>query len=215
MDNLTDIVSAHSEAEIAQAKERVLCGAPTTNGGTCKIPTFGGVCPTHSLSEKELRNRNRKCARNFAENNPQAFHAQRHNAAVRGFVATLNSKGRSVAHEKARAWRLKNPSLPEQFVIDLLDNAGITYEREFVLNGEQRAYVDFQIGNGSLEINHEKQEKRAWLESFGYTVLVVNLTERDVLEQTETAQAARETILQFAHANYHPTQELAYDELPF
>lgn len=160
-----------------------LCGRATKNG-TCKIPLSGGRCMTH---DSNLSKRNRKVARSFKKNNPEAFAEQRSQAGKKGYIATGGRLGWEIANEKARQYRLAHPSKPEQTMIDEFSLQGINhYQRELIVDTDGTT-VDFgwtsarcaieiegyRVGGfGNPEARRAKQDAKViGLEQLGWTVL--------------------------------------------
>lgn len=215
--NFAQSIAGHSLEEIEQAKARVLCGQPTKHGGACRIVTFGGKCGTHSLDAKALAKRNKKAAKAFRKHEPELFYAQRVAAAKQGYKVTAERHGKDRASEFARQWRLKHPSLLEQWAMDILDTVPIAYMREVEIEYDKRA-VDFLLENLLVvEIcrHPNTAAKVSWLESRGYKVHVADLTEQDALDQNDKERVEREKIIEFVRINCHPAGQLEPDELPF
>jgi hypothetical protein len=100
-----------------------------------------------------LSKRNRAVARSFKERDPDGFFRQRSTAGKLGFQATGGMHGWQKAHEKARQYRLENPSEPERWMMGVLSEAGFTdYEREYPLHGGYS--LDFVLdGVVAIEVN--------------------------------------------------------------
>lgn len=153
---------------------------PTTKGTPCRMPLRKGKCLIHNT---DLSKRNRKVARAFKRNHPEAFSLQRKKAGHNGFVATGGIKGWEWVNEKARQWRLKHPSQPEQVIIDRLAQEGLNhYEREYPVgnssldfawaNARYAIECEFHPNNFGDETRKVKQdEKIARLIAEGWTVL--------------------------------------------
>jgi hypothetical protein len=112
----------------------VRCGKPTKKGTPCQTPLNGGRCPTH---DADLSKRNAAVRASFAERSPAAYAAHQRQAGRRGFIANGGKHGWEKAHERARLWRLENPSEPERWALSVLESAGVNhFTREYpVLEG--------------------------------------------------------------------------------
>lgn len=131
----------------------------------------------------------------------------------RGAIAYIHKYGYARLFRLARSWRLENPSSHERQVMAILDEQGVTYEREAEILGEN-AYVsvDFYLPDLAkvIEVNGKihydplfdhpnypntrkakDQERLRKLEKAGFQVLVID--HRDLKDQP----AVRKCIEQF------------------
>lgn len=94
-----------------------------------------------------------------AKKTKQCRHCHLKAIAPLGFQAAAEKHGRNFAIDKARAWRLANPSSLEQVVAEALSEIpGIAWEREYeVRYGDQTWYVDFVVHTGHRQIAIEVQ----------------------------------------------------------
>ena len=177
---------------------RERCGQPTKKGTPCRLPV---PCPTHSLTPDQLADRNKRAAQAAVESNPD-FVAHLRKQAPRGFEALVKKvqRKRKTSYELARLEamgkvcqaaakrREENPSGPEQQMIDMLDFAGITYEREWKISDRRLSTIDFVIHSQRLCIEvtsfNEKwfgwseyksriEDKRAMAEALGYDLVLI------------------------------------------
>lgn len=94
-----------------------------------------------------------------AKKTKQCRHCHLKAIAPLGFQAAAEKHGRNLAIDKAREWRLANPSSLEQVVAEALSEIpGIAWERECeVRYGEQTWYVDFVVHTNHRQIAIEVQ----------------------------------------------------------
>ncbi len=165
------------------------CGRPTRAGHPCRIALKAGRCATH---DADLKKRNRKVRRAFAHNDPAGFAAHQRQAAKAGFAATAHNHDWAKAHEKARQWRIKHPSQPEQWALGVLASRGLShFEREWQFGDDGRytldlAWPEYKLGvevdghprdwNPALLSDRRRRQARkiASLESQGWTVLTID-----------------------------------------
>lgn len=126
---------------------RMVRGKPRTdNRYAVACPCCGNTRLLRSADAKKAAKHNRLC---------QKCHCQM--AGKLGYKATVRNKGKDFAIECVRDYRLSNPSSLEQEVMSRLDEAGIRYEREVLLNADVHKYlIDFVIeGSIALEVQGE------------------------------------------------------------
>jgi hypothetical protein len=94
-----------------------------------------------------------------AKKTKQCRHCHLKEIAPLGFRAAAEKHGRYFAIDKAREWRLANPSSLEQIVAETLSEIpGIVWQREYeVRYGDQKWFVDFVVHNGHRQIAIEVQ----------------------------------------------------------
>ena len=94
-----------------------------------------------------------------AKKTKQCRHCHLKEIAPLGFQAAAEKHGRFFAIDKARKWRLANPSSLEQIVAEALcEISGIAWEREYeVRYGDRTWYVDFVVHTGHRQIAIEVQ----------------------------------------------------------
>ncbi len=88
---------------------------------------------------------------------------------AKGFKATLEKHGPSVAFNGARQWRLDHPSSNELRLIGILSRLGVRYEREYRLSNSHYT-VDFFLPetNQAIEVSsriHQQfdvEKRRRW-----------------------------------------------------
>lgn len=163
------------------------CGRPTRKGTPCKL---GQPCPVHETVD--LSARNAAVARSWRERDPEGFTAQRSKAGKAGYLATGARKGWAVANERARQYRLKHPSEPEQWAIGVLEAAGLNhYEREHPVAGGSALDFAWPAALRGIEINghqarasfgeseprlERQTQKTKKLAAEGWQILVVDAT---------------------------------------
>lgn len=111
----------------------------------------------------------------------------------KGYQATVRRKGKDFAVNCVQQYRLSNPSVLERQVMDCLNAAGITFEREVLLQHDSRHYlIDFIVaGSIAIEVQgewaHQFHKSRDEHKAFailqaGYTY--IGLLEQDVRNVT-------------------------------
>jgi very-short-patch-repair endonuclease len=129
-------------------------GKPRTdNRYLASCPDCGNSRLLRADDAKKAERINRLCSR---------CHARE--AGKRGYQATVAKKGKDFAIDCVQQYRLANPSSLEKRVMDNLSGAGITYEREVLLQHDNRHYlVDFIVGDIAIEVQGE------WVHQFHKT----------------------------------------------
>lgn len=202
-----------------------LCGRPTKRGTPCaRTLNPNGLCPVHNC---DLSARNAAVAAAFRARDPEAFKQQRSAAGRKGYLATGARQGWERANEYARQHRLKHPSAPEQWALDVLADAGLNhYTREYPLDGGQSIDLAWPDARLAVEVNGHQHKpsfgeespraakqarKVAALEAEGWRVLVIDATgDRDAAAQ-QLIQFARQVGVAPAidprHGGNPPSQE--------
>lgn len=173
------------------------CGQQTRSGSPCKIKLVNGKCLTHSLSDDKLKARNSKVRASFAEAQPIEYKRHQHRAAKLGFKATAQLHGFAAAYEKSRLYRIEHPSAPEKRVMEILDAAGVEYEREYPFGQDGRYTIDFVLdgkiglfingyqykdapfGNDGQAIREKQARQVEYLQANGWIIYVVRNDEID------------------------------------
>jgi len=125
---------------------RMVRGKPRTDKRyTVICPTCGNTRLLRSDDAKKAERTNRPCSRCHASI-----------AGKQGYKATVRNKGKDFAVGCVQQYRLSNPSSLEQQVMGALNTAGIAYEREVLLQHDNRHYlIDFIVGNIAIEVQGE------------------------------------------------------------
>lgn len=148
----------------------------------------------------DLAARNAKVARAFQTHNPAAFKAQRQAAGKRGYVNAGGVAWWCEQTDKARLWRIENPSEPEQILLALLSELTLVpFDREYIIDADPRA-VDVAFApwqcciecteretRASFGRNTQRDAKAAWLAAHGWNV---HYFYYDADLQTETQRLA-------------------------
>lgn len=122
-----------------------------------------------------------------ARKNSQCFRCAQREKSVKGFKATCKKHGSLFAIEKVQAYQLEHPSSLNRQTMTILDEMGIHYEREVLLEGTN-FLIDFVInGCHAIEVNgawahshHQQRDQHKFnlIRNAGYRLLP--LDERDM-----------------------------------
>ncbi len=152
----------------------------------------------------------------------QMTREERQRYGAMGFAATAARHGRDFAIEKAIAWRLENPSLPERRMIEILNEVGIgaeRYEREMRVAGfnvdfafpELKLIIDVRGGvhRGEFFDRDGAQSrldaaKEAAYAAEGWTVVVINDTDLSSAVKRAAVAGRIDTLLGAESDEEHP-----------
>jgi len=133
-------------------------------------------------------------ARNAVVENRQCGDCQRHEASEKGFKVCAQKYGEDFAIKAVIKYQLENPSKPERQIAAWLDELGVSYQRQVVVNlGSTRYIVDFMTadgkgieGAGGYWHARDKQDKD---ELLAQAMLVLFVTDDLVMNQPADALA--------------------------
>lgn len=178
------------------------CEAITKSGERCKFK--GSVCPTHSLSEKELSNRNSKSMKAAFKNDPIRMATIASEKGKKGFKALTDKYGKDEVIERifkaGVKHRLNNPSFAESITMQALDSMGVSYQQEIRLWDNSYHTTDFMIAIGNHKLCIEVDgfrfnseffesklqalhEKVIYMKASGYKVLVLEIDSNTTIQE--------------------------------